>query len=432
VIFTLTERAFEAALADAQCSLAMAGLCSAAVEEPHVVQPELGVDPGDTVAQSRCAQWIARRPRAEGLFLVTALREGTERVTRLATGSVRVEVVPGTSEPARDPPRLSIKDACRVASMPLSVWVEDSRSDGSFLRRIADRRRARIERLERQGALRFAHGGGATIARQIESLEPLEALRSWVMVDSDRESGLAALPKKVRDLVDVCRTRGVPLVVLTRREIENYLPLEAVEWWRANDEDFSQPYRDWVTAGFSAVVASGDPERWYVDMKVAFGSRCARMFVESAVGWRWSWFVNDRSATEFEGIVASLERRRSWRRPTPKSSDRIFVSKRSSTTFSRTSSEMAEMELVLSESLSHRFRAPVASICAAAATRRSRSGWFFARRSMVLRRRPMLWLGYLVRKVPMRFRRCRRRMRRSSPMGACCSIRGISMRFVRS
>jgi hypothetical protein len=303
MIFTVTESAFRAAIhGNGSLTVALIALCHLASEDPHAIEPELNVDPRD--ASSVCAQWLRQLPGKIQLALRANLMEGAQRATRASSRKARARVAPEQSNPRGYPPVLSIEDACVVAALPLSIWLEDSRSDRAFVLRAADRRRSHIERWERDRALQFQHGGGSTLARQVEALSPLGALRAFVLSDSDRESATAKPPEKVDLLRETCAERGVPLHILKRREIENYLPPEAIEWWRANSTDYNSTFREWVSTAYT----DAGEARWYVDMKSVLGGRCWSIF-DDAEGWRWQWLVADGSAEELRELVSLLEER---------------------------------------------------------------------------------------------------------------------------
>jgi hypothetical protein len=303
MIFTVTESAFRAAIqGQGSLTVALIALCHLASEDPHAIEPELNVDPRD--ASSVCAQWLRQLPGKVELALRANLMDGAKRATRASSRKARARVAPERSDPRSDPPVLSIEDACVVAALPLSIWLEDSRSDRAFVLRAADRRRSHIEHWERTRALQFQHGGGSTLARQVKELSPLCALRAFVLSDSDRESATASLPDKIDSLREICVARGIPLHILKRREIENYLPREALQWWSAYSTDYNKTFREWVAAAYT----DADEARWYVDMKSVLGNRCW-CIIDDAEGWRWQWLVRDGSAEELRELVSMLEER---------------------------------------------------------------------------------------------------------------------------
>lgn len=134
------------------------------------------------------------------------------------------------------PPRVTPRDASRLAREPLAIILEDAVNDGAFLRVISEvagesGRRFR-ERLGRAW-LRVAHGGGIdSIPRLLRALEEaqVERRRCVVVVDHDGDSPDKPSQSSMR-VEDVCGEYDVPFIRLRRRAIENYAPREALERW---------------------------------------------------------------------------------------------------------------------------------------------------------------------------------------------------------
>jgi hypothetical protein len=217
----------------------------------------------------------------------------------------RIRVVPSGTDYTSTPPSLAPNEAFAVANLPLNVWFEDHQSDRAFLRRIVARPLgSRVDSMVAKGTLRFCHGGGSVLLSQLENLLEGDALRSWVMVDGDTDSKEDKDKKEA--LREVCRRKGMHLEVLTRREIENYLPLPAIDWWRRHPDGMGDAERE---RRAKAVEAMSPEERWQADMKEVLEPKVANLFSNDAVGWRPRWFDEDGSREEIERIAASLEER---------------------------------------------------------------------------------------------------------------------------
>lgn len=112
----------------------------------------------------------------------------------------------------------------------LLITVENIESDKRFIQAAYRTFRGRELCIERE--VQFIHGGGNTIDRVVieNSIFPV---RMICIIDSDRKFPEMPIKesKKVQDLLPICEQKNLVLIVLERREIENYLPLEALEAW---------------------------------------------------------------------------------------------------------------------------------------------------------------------------------------------------------
>lgn len=141
--------------------------------------------------------------------------------------TITVTLAPGT-EGHREwclPPT----DALDVLRAPLLLVVENSDSDGAFLRtmaRVFGRRDFELAVDRGWCELVHAGGGGEALKRVDERLR--QGARSWrvcVLSDGDRLSPAVVMDHKARALSDACAVRRVLCLVLHKREIENYLPV---------------------------------------------------------------------------------------------------------------------------------------------------------------------------------------------------------------
>lgn len=132
------------------------------------------------------------------------------------------------------PPRLPLADALTYLAAPFRALLEDWSSDHGFLMAVAlPEERRLLESLTAKGALVFENGGGITnMPRKVAAIAgtPGGALRLWVMFDGDAMQPNVWSADAAR-LFSVCEEHQVPRKRLTRRCIENYLPLETLHEW---------------------------------------------------------------------------------------------------------------------------------------------------------------------------------------------------------
>jgi hypothetical protein len=127
---------------------------------------------------------------------------------------------------------LSPDDARRCLDAPTYVVVENAESDGAFLEAImfALNRRLLLD-LQADRWWEIAHAGGAgevpKIVDQIRA-KTTGLLRVFVLSDSDR-SWPGHVTSTVRKIEEYCKPRNVPYAILFKREIENYLPVSALQ-----------------------------------------------------------------------------------------------------------------------------------------------------------------------------------------------------------
>lgn len=305
MIFEVDDQVFVEAVTNDGRSQRLASLVTLAGREPHAIHARSG-------ESGPALQWLNGCGRHAASYRET-LREGTRQASRASAERSRVTVVAGRTDLSATPRAASVEDAETLARTPLSVWLEDSESDRGFLdRAVGQRLRDRLRRLEREPlrAVRFEHGGGGVIQRLMAELQPLHAVRSWAMIDSDREKPGAAEPEKVAKTRSTCAAQSIELHVLARREAENYLPPAVLEWWARTETEYNNQFS---TANRSALVRAllerTREERAFIDMKSALGRRCGEMFRDNAPEWRPRWFDDDGSQAEFEAIKRSLEER---------------------------------------------------------------------------------------------------------------------------
>lgn len=112
----------------------------------------------------------------------------------------------------------------------LYITVENMESDKGFIQ--AAFKAIRGRKLCTESEVQFIHGGGNTIDKvTMENSE--HPVRMICIIDSDRKYPEMSKEdsEKVAKLTSICEQRNLTLIVLERREIENYLPLEALKSW---------------------------------------------------------------------------------------------------------------------------------------------------------------------------------------------------------
>jgi hypothetical protein len=176
--------------------------------------------------------------------------------------------------------KLPLDIAVRLLQRPLVLLLENARNDRSFLQTITQLHPD--FNLEARIANRHVDvqtGGGIGESKKwIEDPRrtPEELARVWVLSDSDaRQSwrkGTTQLPQHlssdVRDLEVACNQRNVPLHILTRRFIENYLPLPILLAWSA--EDHLVPEKRTRVPKYNAFTKLRPEQRHHYNMKKGF------------------------------------------------------------------------------------------------------------------------------------------------------------------
>ncbi len=176
--------------------------------------------------------------------------------------------------------KLPLDIAVRLLQRPLVLLLENARNDRSFLQTITQLHPD--FNLEARIANRHVDvqiGGGIGESKkwiEDERRTPEELARVWVLSDSDaRQSwrkGTTQLPQHlssdVRDLEVACTQRHVPLHILTRRFIENYLPLPTLLAWSA--EEHLKPEKRTREAKYDAFTKLSPEQRHHYNMKKGF------------------------------------------------------------------------------------------------------------------------------------------------------------------
>ncbi len=200
----------------------------------------------------------------------------------------------------------------KVLREPLSIVVENAKCDGAFIRivvlRTGEKRLRRrlgdevFERLRRSCTnplgdnewFAVKHGAGHNTGQQVELVvgaEPTAARRVYVLVDSDRDRPDAPLGATARQVEKTCerlrdgheaRLRLV-LRVLRKREVENYLPREAL--------------RAYSSGKLASWDALGELGKDHSDLKQLFGKNLWQVMLEE----RHQGLFHDRALRDRAG-----------------------------------------------------------------------------------------------------------------------------------
>jgi hypothetical protein len=216
-------------------SLALYSIFRLGLEGRHVIltDPVYLAD-----AEGPLSAWLSSLPPDEGGLVKGVLDDGIERAA--AASATRLGVRIGTLQTSDFDPatlRVNLDDGLQLLRAPLTVLVENRRSDGTFLRALLTKEtRSAWERAEAQGWLTIESTGG--IDESVKRLEeghdkPLLHLRWWVLCDRDSNTpqGLSYQSAKVEEWRMKSLAGPVPYGPLKRRMSESYLPLPALDLW---------------------------------------------------------------------------------------------------------------------------------------------------------------------------------------------------------
>lgn len=219
--------------------------------------------------------WLGRQGEL-GACLREALDAAARQELRAGPEQLTLYLVAGESDWDRGYPRVTAADGFALCAEPVDVWVEDNVNDRAFLLWLAgDELSARLQWLEREKWLVFAHGGGSSglLTRVAAHCRRVAGQRlSFVLVDSDALEQGEETGKKQRGVVrDLRGLLGERVWCLRRRMMENYLPREAL--WLAVEEGL-------ISSAFvEALEGLGDRARW-VNLKKGLEGDTKRLFAE--------------------------------------------------------------------------------------------------------------------------------------------------------
>lgn len=252
--------------------------------------------------------WIAALPAAlQAEFALLRERLAIVSVTAVTLGAERLLVCERDPGPEHKGARLSIDDAVRALSLPLHVMVEHQINDAAFLRVVMPPAwRARIERWERSGELRFVHGGGLPVMAELVSFHcnddncrlafglpaALWRLTHFVVFDHDGERpedpGRASA-----ELGRVCAGKGLQgrWHRLSRRDQEHYLPLAAL---RAMVEKITDPgSREQLLSSLDAFGTQGEERHFLPLPQLGERELFKNAFKTAGLDWQEDWFEAD-------------------------------------------------------------------------------------------------------------------------------------------
>lgn len=115
----------------------------------------------------------------------------------------------------------------------LYIIVENTVSDKDFVQSVYKYFKGRP--LSTETEVQFLHGGGNTISN-VASENSEHPVRMICIIDSDKKYPLHPGSNKVKNLLPLCEKRNLQLITLSKREIENYIPPEALKQWLSKEK----------------------------------------------------------------------------------------------------------------------------------------------------------------------------------------------------
>lgn len=183
----------------------------------------------------------------------------------------------------------------------LRVVVENNRSDAKFITTVLKLYNGLNEDdFSEKYQLKFENGGGNSTPQVIEVLGGIE--RAVCVIDGDRDLFGSIEYKKVEkqnQIKAVCSKLGYDLIILNKREIENYIPDTALkEWLSKKDYRGEHPYfrldectkdhvdmkkvcskhRDEFFSSFTEVAATSQNNPKQVEPRLGFGDEIWKAF----------------------------------------------------------------------------------------------------------------------------------------------------------
>ena len=165
-----------------------------------------------------------------------------------------------------------LKNAMIYLTQPVSIILENSHYDKFFLdalfKNFVNRSR-KINRAVKGYYLEFVNAGGKNniphlINDYIKKYEPLTNslyyLRSCVIIDSDKQYPTMITPNQ--NIVKVCNDNNIPIHVLHKREVENYLPIE-----------FADPADGNLTNYYNSYISLSEDQKDFIDLKEGFKNK---------------------------------------------------------------------------------------------------------------------------------------------------------------
>jgi len=158
----------------------------------------------------------------------------------------------------------SLEVAFQKLSDPVYVIVENYRSDGAFLGAIIDA--YKIQELKiafEKEWVQLDHAGGRNeILPRINFLLARSPFIPRIFVLADSDSKMPSVVDSISQrIIELCEDKGVKYVILSKREIENYLPVEALSKIITDDNKKNI---------YEAYCALNDTQKDYYDLKNGF------------------------------------------------------------------------------------------------------------------------------------------------------------------
>lgn len=130
----------------------------------------------------------------------------------------------------------SLADAIIYVDEKFEIILENDKYDGYFLDCLLNefkQKSKKINHFKENNWLKYQTAGGATgiintLDQKIKHLKNVKLLKCFVLVDSDLEFPSTNNPKR-KGLEDFCVNNKIPIHILEKREIENYLPIDVFE-----------------------------------------------------------------------------------------------------------------------------------------------------------------------------------------------------------
>ena len=218
-------------------------------------------------------QWIDGESSVTRNMCESVLQKSVKlRAQRPGAREIRIADVAIASWPDM---RLPFSAALGILHRPLQLLLENGRNDANFLRVIT---RLAVEfdlaELFDSGVVEFQTKGGIDENRKwLETNGQIQtdACRMWVMCDSDAKQAWAdasgpKVPERLgegaKKLGAICKTHKIPIHILHRRAIDNYVPLTLLEQRSLQHEKQVDVYKSFV--GLT------DEQRHHYNMKKGF------------------------------------------------------------------------------------------------------------------------------------------------------------------
>ena len=137
----------------------------------------------------------------------------------------------------------SLSEAIIYITEKFELVLENDKYDGEFfdcLLKEFKGKSKKINSFKKNNWFNYKNAGGATgvintLEQKIKHFGNSKFLKCFVLVDSDLEYAQIENPKR-QSLVDFCQENNIPLHILYKREIENYLPLDVLENFNTSNE----------------------------------------------------------------------------------------------------------------------------------------------------------------------------------------------------